>query len=61
MKEETAWTVVASVVVISLTLLGGYGCHQTEKTNQEAIKAGLVQDLIPGVGRGWVKPEENKN
>jgi hypothetical protein len=56
MKEKTAWTIVASVAVISITVLGGYGCHQTEKTRQEAIKAGLVEDFQPGFGRIWTKP-----
>jgi hypothetical protein len=58
MNESTAWTIVASVVVISFTLGCGYGCQQTEKTRQDAIKAGLVEEFQPGLGKVWTKPEE---
>lgn len=48
-------TVSTFVVVVVLAILAG--CHMTEETNRQAIKAGLVQkqQLTPGQPV-WSKP-----
>ena len=55
MQEITAVTIVISVVLICVTSLGVHGCQQTENTKKEAIKVGLVEELIGG-NRIWTKP-----
>ena len=55
MKEVTALTIVISVVLICATAIASHGCYQVEATKKEAIKAGLVEELVGG-SRIWTKP-----
>ena len=58
MEDNTSITIVASVIVGSIAILSGYGCHQVEETWREAIKAGLVQKVVPGSSMPvWAKDD----
>jgi hypothetical protein len=56
-KEELTLVGVILLIVLLICLLAFGGCHDTEVTEREAIKAGLVQKQNVGsTGSHWTKP-----
>ncbi len=56
-KSELQTLSAVLLICLLLVLLAFGGCHDTEVTNREAIKAGLVQKPNIGTsGTHWVKP-----
>lgn len=57
MDDNTGITVTICMIA-TIILLGSLGgCYMSEKTNQEAIKAGLVQKPMQSqAGSLWSKP-----
>lgn len=54
-NSSIAITVIAIILAIVVVSLGG--CHMVEKTNQEAIKKGLVlKPLNSTTTLGWTNP-----
>jgi len=58
MQENTAITVTISAIVAAIAFAVSYGCQQVEQTKRDAIKAGLVERILPGSSSPvWAKPE----
>ncbi len=57
-NAETAWTLVFFFIVCGIASVSMWGCHQSEETTREKIRAGLVQKEIPNTYTTiWAKPE----
>lgn len=57
-NDETSFTVIMTALITAAMILACYGCSQQEQTKREAIKAGLVEESLPGQQRmGWTKPK----
>lgn len=58
MKETTAYALSITASVAIITLGCSHGCQQVEQTKRDAMKAGLVERILPGSRcPSWVKPE----
>lgn len=56
MDDNSTITAVVLIAVIGILAGSLGGCHITNKTDREAIKAGLVQEPVPGQYLQWKKP-----
>lgn len=56
MDDNSAITAVSIIVAVTVIIICLGGCHITEKTNQEAIKAGLIQKPNQSSMMHWEKP-----
>lgn len=53
--RTTAYSAITIVAIVTISCLASYGCHQTEETKREAIKAGLEERPATQYS-SWVKP-----
>lgn len=57
MEEQTSITFIACTLILCAFSCITSGCYMSEKTRQEAIKAGLHEQSVPGQSmRAWVRP-----
>lgn len=55
--ENAAVVSITTIVALTICCMALYGCHQVQQTENEAIKAGLEQQILPGsASPRWVKP-----
>ena len=54
-EELKVFTIITVTAIVFGAACGMYGCQQVEKTRQEAIKAGLVEESAEG-GNIWTRP-----
>lgn len=56
--ENTGFTTAFVAVITAIAIISTYGCHQSEETEREKVKAGLVQEIAPGaISPIWTNPK----
>lgn len=58
MDDNSTWTAIAILASLCLIVCSLGGCYLSEKTRQEAMKAGLEEQENIGIGGfHWAKPK----
>lgn len=57
LDDNTSMTTMVVTIALCVSCIFMHGCYRVQETDNEAIKAGLHQAILPGTANArWVKP-----